>query len=106
MNTIMIQMVMILLKKNNNLIHHKDSDGYEFWKEYDENNNLIHSKDSDGCEKWYGPNGDEINPIETKSVKYELTEEEYKEYIILKTYFEKLQKAVNDITKELYSDIQ
>lgn len=38
--------------KNNNLIHYKDSDGYEYWKEYDKNNNLIHYKDSNGFERW------------------------------------------------------
>ena len=38
---------------NENLIHFKDSDGYEYWKEYDSNGNLIHYKDSDGDEKWY-----------------------------------------------------
>ena len=37
---------------NNNLIHHKDSDGFEYWTEYDSNNNLIHSKYSDGFEYW------------------------------------------------------
>ena len=30
---------------NGNMIYHKDSDGFECWKEYDENNNLIHHKD-------------------------------------------------------------
>ena len=37
---------------NNNLIHHKNSDGYEEWREYDSNNNLIHYKDSYGSEYW------------------------------------------------------
>ena len=38
--------------KNNNVIHSKDSDGYDFWREFDKNNNLIHSNDSDGYESW------------------------------------------------------
>jgi|694.fasta_scaffold36856_13 YD repeat-containing protein len=36
-----------------NEIHIKDSDGYEYWNEYDENSNRIHYKDSDGSESWY-----------------------------------------------------
>ena len=36
--------------KNGNLIHYKDSDGYEKWYEFNENGNLIHYKDSDGYE--------------------------------------------------------
>ena len=44
---------------NNNLIHYKDSNGYEYWNEYDVNNNLIHCKDSNGYEEWkeYDENG-------------------------------------------------
>ena len=38
--------------KNNNLIHFKDSNGIEYWNEYDKNNNLIHYKDSKGNEEW------------------------------------------------------
>ena len=63
---------------------------------YDENNNLIHSKDSDGCEKWYGPNGDEINPIETKSAKYELTEEEYNTII---EHLKEINKIIDNAKK-------
>ena len=37
---------------NNNVIHHKTSNGYEEWQEYDSNNNVIHHKDSDGFEYW------------------------------------------------------
>ena len=36
-----------------NLIHFKDSSGYEYWQEFDKNNNEIHYKDSDGSEYWY-----------------------------------------------------
>ena len=38
---------------NENLIHFKDSDGYEYWKEYDSNGNSIHFKNSNSYEKWY-----------------------------------------------------
>ena len=34
------------------MIHHKNSDDFEEWKEYDENGNEIHSKDSEGFEYW------------------------------------------------------
>ena len=39
--------------KNNNLIHSKNSSGYEVWQEFDENNNLIYFRNSDGEEYWY-----------------------------------------------------
>ena len=39
--------------KNNNLVHFKNSKGYEEWKEYDENNNKIHYKNSGGDEEWF-----------------------------------------------------
>ena len=39
--------------KDGNLIHTKDSKGFEAWYEYDENNNLIHTKNSKGFEAWY-----------------------------------------------------
>jgi len=39
--------------KNGNIIYHKNSDGFEYWYEFDSNNNLIHSKNSDGFEYWY-----------------------------------------------------
>jgi YD repeat-containing protein len=44
---------------NGNLIHFRNSDGYEFWREYDTNGNEIHSRDSDGYEDWreYDTNG-------------------------------------------------
>ena len=34
--------------ENNNLIHYKNSKGYEEWNEYDKNSNLIHYTDSKG----------------------------------------------------------
>lgn len=39
--------------ENGNIVHYKNSNGYEYWREYDSNNNLIHSKDSDGEEYYY-----------------------------------------------------
>ena len=35
------------------VLHKKNSDGYEEWREYDERNNLIHYKNSNGFESWY-----------------------------------------------------
>ena len=61
---------------NGNLIHFKDSDGYEYWKEYDSNGNEIHYKTSNGKEEWYeyDSNG---NPIHYKDNK---GNEEWYEY--------------------------
>ena len=39
--------------ENGNLVHYKDSIGYEVWKEYDKNGHLIHYKDSYGNDAWY-----------------------------------------------------
>ena len=36
---------------NGNETHHKNSSGFEYWKEYDSNGNETHYKDSDG-EEW------------------------------------------------------
>lgn len=107
-----------------NLIYMKWPNGLEEWVEYDENNNRIHYKTSRGQEKLYDKNRNLIHLIDRKAgtdtlydeygnvskitsinnndTKYELTEEEYKEYIILKTYFEKLSNTIKDIEKELY----
>lgn len=43
---------------NGNMIHFKNSKGYESWTKYDENRNPIHFKDSDGVERWYEYNAD------------------------------------------------
>ena len=49
--------------ERDNKIHYKSSDGFEYWKEYDESNNEIHYKSSDGIEFWYDSKGNEIpNP--------------------------------------------
>lgn len=34
--------------ENNNEIHTKDNEGYEFWREYDENNNEIYFRNIRG----------------------------------------------------------
>ena len=36
-----------------NLIHSRDSDGFEAWREYDANNNLINYRNNDGIEENY-----------------------------------------------------
>ena len=45
---------------NGNLIHSKTSNGYKRWNEYDSNGKLIHYKNSNGCEIWYDSNGKKI----------------------------------------------
>ena len=57
---------------NGNLIHSKNSNGYEYWKEYDSNGNLIHSKDSDGYESWkeYDSNGNQIHYKDSSGEEY------------------------------------
>ena len=35
-----------------NLIHYRDSDGYEYWREYDKNGNEILIRNSDGYDYW------------------------------------------------------
>ena len=52
-----------VFNSNGNMIHYKDSNGYEFWKEYDSNGNMIHYKNSNGYEFWYH-NGVEISKEE------------------------------------------
>jgi YD repeat-containing protein len=49
---------------NGNMVHSKDSDGYESWREYDSNGNMIHYKDSNGYECWFDSNGKEISKKE------------------------------------------
>jgi antibiotic biosynthesis monooxygenase (ABM) superfamily enzyme len=36
-----------------NLIHHKESDGYEYWQEFDEKNRVISFKSTRGVDCWY-----------------------------------------------------
>jgi len=52
---------------NGNIIHSRDSDGYELWCEYDNNGKCIHFRDSDGYEVWYDydTNGNVINTRNT-----------------------------------------
>ena len=48
-------------ERGNRVVNHKNSSGYEWWKEYDENGNMIHCKNSEGYEVWkeYDENGNE-----------------------------------------------
>jgi YD repeat-containing protein len=48
---------------NGNTIHFKNSNGYEWWAEYDSNGNTIHFKNSNGDEWWreYDSNGNVIH---------------------------------------------
>ena len=48
---------------NGNLIHSKDSTGYEYWCEYDANGNCIHYESSGGFQYWkeYDTNGNCIH---------------------------------------------
>ncbi len=72
--------------KNNNLIHYKSSNGYEYWREYDENNNEINYKNTDGKECWY--------KYDKNNNKIKITEQEYKEI-----EFRKQEKEYNSRTK-------
>lgn len=58
--------------RNGNLIHYKNSNGYEYWKEYDSNGNLIHYKNSDGKEEWneYDSNGNQIHYKDNDGEEY------------------------------------
>ena len=64
--------------KRGNIIYHRDSDGYEYWKEYDSNNNVIHYRDSDGDEFWqeYDSNNNTIKKLGLINGKYFLNDEE------------------------------
>ena len=55
-----------------NVIHYKDSNGYEYWKDYDSNNNRIHYKDSKGVECWfkYDSNNNVIHYKESNGYEY------------------------------------
>ena len=45
---------------NGNLIHYKNSNGYETWYEYDSHGNLTHYRNSNGGEFWRDSNGKKI----------------------------------------------
>lgn len=64
--------------ERDNIIHYKNSDGYEYWKEYDLNNNIIHYKDSDGYEYWneYDSNNILIKELRFMKGKYYLNDKE------------------------------
>jgi len=58
--------------ENNNLIHYRDTDGYEWWSEYDENNNEIHTQNSNGYEVWreYDKNNNMIHYRDSEGYEY------------------------------------
>jgi len=60
--------------ENNNMIHHKTSDGYEYWKEYDENNNLIYYKNSGNFEEWkeYDENNNMIHYKNSNGISWKI----------------------------------
>ena len=62
-----------------NIIHYKDSNGDESWREYDERDNRIHFKSSNGLEVWYDSEGNEIpNPNNTMELTLEDIAEKFK----------------------------
>jgi hypothetical protein len=60
-NKAVINYPLVTKDSKGNVVHTKDSDGYENWREYDENNNFIHYKDSFGSEAWYDSRGNRIS---------------------------------------------
>jgi YD repeat-containing protein len=56
--------------ENNNLIHMRNSNGYEVWREYDKNNNLIHYRNSNGFEAWYDEKGNRIEKPTTPTQEH------------------------------------
>ncbi len=95
------------IKKYDNLIYKKYSDGYEYWRKCDENNNCIHYKASNGYEYWkkYDEFSNLIHYKDSYSIKYwwkydennepmEITEKEYKDI-----EFRKKEKEYNSRTK-------
>ena len=54
-----------------NIVHSKNSEGFEKWYEYDAKGNEIHSKDSDGFEIWheYDANGKVIYSKNSKGIE-------------------------------------
>ena len=57
-------------------VHHKNTYGYEWWRDYDSEGNVIHFKDSNGYECWRDSEG---NRIEDPNKVKELTLEEIAE---------------------------
>ena len=72
-NKPVINYPLITKDSKGNEVHRKDSDGYEYWNEYDENNILIHHKHSNGLEYWYDSKG---NMIPNPSLATEVTLED------------------------------
>jgi YD repeat-containing protein len=56
---------------NGNMIHYKNSNGYEVWYERDTNGNPIHYRDSNGVEGWYerDTNGNPIHYRDSNGVE-------------------------------------
>ena len=67
--------------EKSNIIHCKDSTGFEYWCEYDTNGNCIHSKNSSGTERWfeYDSSGNEIY-FKVFRLKYNNSHEYWYEY--------------------------
>lgn len=61
--------------KQGNGIHYKYSDGYEYWIEYDKQGNEIHYKDSNDYEWW-----SDDNPNNPKNKSLEVKEEDIKPF--------------------------
>ena len=81
---------------NGNLIHYKDSKGFEEWYDYDENGNLIHYKDSNGCELWKGYDNKQ-NCLTLNDTVSLMNSDDYKErfkaeYLQTKIRYDKLHK--------------
>jgi YD repeat-containing protein len=57
---------------NGNMIHYKNSNGYEVWYERDTNGNPIHYRDSNGVEGWYeyDTNGNLIHFTESSGYEF------------------------------------
>ena len=51
-----------------NLIHQKDSNGYEYWYDYDNKGNEIHYKNSEGYGYWKGEKGNKITEEEFNKI--------------------------------------
>jgi len=54
-----------------NMVHYKDSKGYEIWRDYDSNGRLIHNKHSDGYEVWYNSKRKLIHTKNPDGYEYE-----------------------------------
>jgi len=53
-----------------NLIHFRNSDGFESWCDYDDHGNVIHYRNSTGYEAWYGDNRNVIHWKDSNGYDY------------------------------------